>query len=37
MANDIESAMLRLEVIVWSVLMAMGTGAVALVLLVLPD
>ena len=37
MVNDIERGMLRLEMIVWSVLIMIGGGALALVLLVLPD
>jgi hypothetical protein len=37
MANDIEGGMLRLELIVWSVLLAIGGGALALVVSVLPD
>jgi len=37
MVDDIERGMLRVELIIWSLLVAIGGGAAALVLLVLPD
>ena len=37
MDNDVESGMLRIEMIVWSVLAMLGGGALALVVLLLPE